>query len=282
MVILGSRGFIGSYLYKYLKINRPLWEIIPVSFYGNTFSNIMSNSPSLFRADLIINCHWKGTSREQRSDLSLQLENVSFVRDLVEYCRSLNIPRIMMFGSQAELGNQPTPWDESTPMKPIDSYGEAKEKSFQLLLDSSLEFCWIRLFSVYGPNDRRNWVLNSVMRALSENLSVDLGACSQVWPLTHIEDVCEGVLASIELKLSGIVNLSHRSSRSLRESLEMLQEISGRANLLRFGEDKSLVRDLIINETRLEKSGVAPRIPEDEGLRRIWVGREVPNESSKN
>jgi nucleoside-diphosphate-sugar epimerase len=282
VVILGARGFIGSNLYEYLKKNKPFWETIPVSFYGNRFSNVMANTLSLDKVDLIIDCHWNGTSRDQRSDSSLQMANVSFVKDVIDYCRFSNIPRILMFGSQAELGNEPTPWDETTPMHPIDSYGEAKESSFKLLLDSSIEFCWIRLFSVYGPNDRRVWVLNSVLRALSENRPIELGSCSQVWPLTYVEDVCEGVVASIDLNLSGIVNLSHRSSCLLRESLEMLQEISGRKNLLQFGEDKSLVRDLVISETRLEKLGVVPRTPLEEGLLRVWEGRQDLFESSRN
>ena len=282
VMILGARGFIGSNLCAYLKTNRPLWEVTPVSFHGFTFSSQVANLPSHFKADLIINCHWKGTSRDQRSDASLQLENVSFVRDLIQYCRSSEIPKIIMFGSQAELGDQPTPWDESTLMRPVDSYGEAKASSFQLLLDSSIDFCWIRLFSVYGPNDRRSWVLTSVLRALSENLTIDLGACSQIWPLTHIEDVCEGILSSIDMNLSGVVNLSQRGSHTLRESLEMLQEISGRTNLLQFGEDRSLVRDLIINETRLQKSGVIPRISLYEGLQKIWKNRQPQCDSPRN
>ena len=277
VLILGARGFIGGRLVEFLRRERPLWNVISApsldfnpAYLSQYFENLLSKLDS--PPDLVINCFWIGTSRNARKSVEIQNNNSLFLNELIKQINyhTDNRSRIVLFGSQAELSPEETPWSESSPMLPYDAYGFAKKFCFESVLKSGLPFSWIRLFSVYGPNDRRDWIVTKVLNALLKKEPLKLGSCNQIWPLTHVDDVCSGILGVIELKLHGIINLTNRENVTLRASMEFLQNLSGQHGIIEFSNDQTLVKNLIVDETLLEIKGYPAKIPIFAGLASLW------------
>ena len=66
-------------------------------------------------------------------------------------------------GSQAEYGNYNKTINENDICKPTTLYGKSKlfcsKLANELCLHYNINFSWLRLFSVYGPDDNQNWLI---------------------------------------------------------------------------------------------------------------------------
>jgi nucleoside-diphosphate-sugar epimerase len=124
--------------------------------------------------------------------------------------------------------------DESTAISPSSPYGITKISSEQifttLLGQSECDLFVLRLFSVYGPNQREDMAWQKVIRSVDAELPFPLTAQPNHFrTCTYVGDVAE-LCNSIIVRggNSGIYNISGNQEVNILEGLKLIEELMGK------------------------------------------------------
>ena len=251
VLVTGANGFVGSTIVKYLESSG--YSVFPVVRLGSDISRIKSLDSKIefcsedlwtdllerIQPHTVIFADWAGVSAHWRDDESQKLNVLRWV-SLSKACVRIGVGKLIALGSQAELGNSQIGATEQSPFRPTTKYGLAKSEAFQEILKVTnggpTLFTWVRLFSVYGPLDNRNWVVPSVLRAISDRKSIQLTACTQYWNFLHVKDLSRLVDMLLEMKSPPVLlHAANFQSLTLREYLEQLADLAGGREFLGFG-----------------------------------------------
>jgi nucleoside-diphosphate-sugar epimerase len=231
--ITGANGFIGNNLFNYLSDS----GFSVTGFTSNKLNNRyrylnMFDSKevelALGEIELLIHVAWIGSERENRNNFEIQEKNLIISKNIANLKNLSQIKRIIALGSQDELRDGDQPWSDRSQIVPSSEYGKAKFESYSILGEAFDNFVWARLFSVYGPGDSRDWIINSAVHALKRNIRTTFGLCSKPWSLTYITDVLTALEKIIMGGSSGIINISSLDTHTLKEHLQLLESIADR------------------------------------------------------
>ena len=107
--------------------------------------------------DVFFHFAWEGTTGAARDDMYLQNRNVQYALDAVEVAKRFGCRKFIGAGSQAEYGRVEGILKPNTPAFPETGYGIAKLCAGQMTREYAhqlgLEHNWVRILSIYGPND---------------------------------------------------------------------------------------------------------------------------------
>jgi nucleoside-diphosphate-sugar epimerase len=268
--ITGSGGFIGGSLVTYL--NSQGFDVRAFTsnkknkhFVYLNWENEKQIESEFKDLDVLIHCAWLGSDRNSRHISELQKKNLSITKSIIKVQRLTNISRIIGVGSQAELIEGGQPWSDNAKILPDSEYGIAKYKSLNIFKENIENFTWARLFSVYGKNDKRNWIIMNAVRALRENTPINFGECLKPWSLTHINDVCVAFEVILNKNISGAVNISDLNAPTLRNHLELLQELAGKKKFI-FEPNSIIEREISISSGILHSSGWKIAVNREKGF----------------
>jgi len=268
--ITGSSGFIGGNLASHLKAkgfnvraftsNKNNHDLIYLDWENE--KQIESKFNDL---DVLIHCAWLGSDRNSRLNTEMQKKNLSVTNCILKIQKHVGIPRIIGVGSQDELMDGEQPWGDHARILPISEYAKVKHQSLNIFKENVNNFTWARLFSVYGKNDKRDWIITSAVNALKSNLRITFGECSKPWSLTHVNDVSVAFETILHKNLTGIVNISDVNAPTLRNHLELFQRLSNK-NLFDFKSNDINEREISISGGTLENAGWQANISREEGF----------------
>ena len=158
---------------------------------------------------------------------------------------------------------------------PTSLYGATK-KSNELIAHSyhhlfDLQLTGLRFFTVYGPWGRPDMAYYSFAKAIVENRPIqvfDEGKGKR--DFTYIDDIIEGIIASIDLKAGyEIFNLGNHSPQTTLELISSIERHLGKAAIKEFLPKQP--GDVDITYADIKKSqkklGFQPKISLDEGIR---------------
>ena len=110
--------------------------------------------------DVFYHFAWGATTGAGRNDMYLQNLNVKYALDAVGAAKRFGCTAFIGAGSQAEYGRSETDLSPETPAFPETGYGMAKlcagEMTRMYAHQLGLRHIWVRILSVYGPNDGEN------------------------------------------------------------------------------------------------------------------------------
>jgi nucleoside-diphosphate-sugar epimerase len=269
--ITGSNGFLGRNLAKSLKLKGFTVLEFTTKPMNKTqihtdFSDVNSMTENFRKIDLLIHAAWTPSSRADRQNLELQNLNIVIGKNVANASTDANVRRIIGVGSQDELETSSKPWQDNEPFAPQSFYSEAKLATHEYFANSTSEFLWVRLFSIYGATDPRDWILMSALKAIKNNQVLDVGACNQLFSLTHVQDAANAFYLLIKNNISGTANVSTLETTTLKSSIELLERIAGHRSLIRFGPQMDL-RNQIRSVGVLEELGWTPQIRKEQGFR---------------
>lgn len=179
--------------------------------------------------DIFMHLAWDKTSVNGRDDVDCQLRNIQYTLDAVRLAKRCGCSVFIGAGSQAEYGVQSVPLTPTLPVNPESGYGIAKYtagKLARLLCKQlGLRFNWMRILSVYGPNDGENTLISYVIRELKAGRSPELTKCEQTWDYLHCDDAARAFLAVAEHGVDGkTYPLGSGKGRRLSEFVNELQK----------------------------------------------------------
>jgi nucleoside-diphosphate-sugar epimerase len=292
ILITGATGFIGSFLLTKLitegheiailirnesddwRINEIIshCHVIYVNYESieNCEDKILS-----FEPELVYHIGWSGVGNDQRNNEILVTKNIDFTLALVKILLKTNVKAFIGLGSQAEYGPYHCAINESFATNPTTLYGIAKLSAYNLLnyslRKSKIRFCWLRLFSSYGPKDNDTWLIPYLTKSISKGEKPSLTKGEQIWDYIYINDVISALLAvGYSENASGIYNLGSGIGYSLKNIITMIRDKVDPEIELGFGEipyrnDQVMV--LKADNTRLcLETGWSPETTINEGL----------------
>lgn len=142
--------------------------------------------------DVFYHFAWMGTTGAARNDMYLQNQNVRYALDAVGVAKRFGCTTFIGAGSQAEYGRVEGILKPESPAFPEIGYGIAKLCAGQMTREyahqSGLRHVWVRILSVYGPNDGEQSMVMSTINKLQKGEVPQFTKGEQLWDYLYSGD----------------------------------------------------------------------------------------------
>lgn len=207
--------------------------------------NISKIEQQIKEADIFINLAWTNTDHKGRNDAHLQGLNVTYAINAINVAAKIGCKLFVEAGSQAEYGVVNELITEDTPCNPEVEYGKAKLKVLNegsVLCNSlGLKYLHLRIFSVFGENDRPWTLIMSAIDKLLKNEDLQLSTCTQSWNYLYATDcarqivlLCKYFFNEPYIK-SAVYHIASKDTRPLKDFLEEMKCILNSSGKLIYG-----------------------------------------------
>lgn len=238
ILIIGSKGFIGSHLVRYFKTRAyQVWECdvlvdyvttnyIQVDCTNANFQQVFENNSF----DVCINCSGAASVPDSLNnperDFFLNTVNVfdilNSIRRYNKACKFINLSSAAVYGNPIEL-----PIKEQFEVNPISPYGKHKLMAEMLCeefySDFGLQTCSLRIFSAYGDGLKKQ-LLWDISQKMKKTSTLEMfGSGLETRDFIHVEDIAqvvELVLKSDKFK-ADVINVGNGQEVSIREIVEL-------------------------------------------------------------
>lgn len=228
--------------------------------------------------DAFIHLSWEKTFGASRDDAEIQTRNIQYTLDACHLAKRCGCNVFVGAGSQAEYGVQTVDLTPDLPVKPESGYGIAKyaagKLSAMLCKNLGIRHCWVRILSVFGPNDGENTLISYVIRELKAGHSPELTKCEQIWDYLYADDAGDAFLAIAENGDDGkSYPLGSGQGRQLKEFIEDIRQIINPDVEVKYGVKEYYPHQpmhLVADITELKKKvGWNPCVIFEDGIKSI-------------
>ena len=225
--------------------------------------------------DVFYHFAWANTFGEGRNDADAQVKNIEYALNAVETAKRFGCHTFIGAGSQAEYGRAEGALTPDTPTFPENGYGIAKlAAGFLTRLRAEqlgLKHIWVRVLSVYGPNDGAQTMVTSTIAKLRNGEKAQFTRGEQLWDYLYSADAAEAFRLLGEKGIDGKTYvLGSGQSRPLHEYIQIIGKCLNAENLLEFGKipySSRQVMCLCADISELTKdTGWKPRFGFEEGV----------------
>jgi len=129
---------------------------------------------------------------------------------------------------------------------------------------------------VYGPGQSARQLISMVFQALAEDRPVDVTEGRQTRDFVYVDDVIDSILAALTAPniCGDALNIGSGEVVTVRECLDLMEKITGRPGLIRYGARPYAVSERFHYEPMVDDTFKAlnwkPSVMLEEGLRRTW------------
>lgn len=299
IIVTGSTGFVGSKLVKFL-LKMGCRVIAIVRSTSRSLYRLPSEDPNLIiifhelddfdtlykilirynKPIAFYHLAWEGVDNLSRNQ-TLQFNNIPMTLGTIQLASKLGCSQWIGTGSQAEYGPQNRKLSESDPTNPRTLYGTAKLAAGlgSIILGEQLgiDVAWVRVFSLYGPDDNSGWMITDITRQLREGKRPAMTKGEQLWDYLYIDDAVNALyIIGHKRKLNGIYNLGSGNCQTIKSIAEIARDIIDPSLSIDFGEipyRSDQVMHLEANINRLvTDTGWKPQTNIQEGLKKTIDG----------
>ena len=231
--------------------------------------------------DVFYHLAWEGTTGSARDDFYLQSQNVKYALDAVSLAKRFGCQRFIGVGSQAEFGHVEGLIKPDTPTFPTTGYGIGKLTAGlmtrQYAHQFGMEHIWVRIVSIYGPNDVSQSMVMSTINKLKAGEIPLLTKGEQMWDYLYSGDAGKAFVLLGDKGVDGkIYVLGSGKARPLRQYVEDIRDVVAPDSKLAFGAIDYYphqVMHLQADISELKKdTGWIPKTPFKEGIIKIIEG----------
>lgn len=226
-----------------------------------------------FEPQAIIHLAWHtepGSFAEARENLDALTNSLGLLEEAI-YVRC---PCVVMTGSQAEYRPQSSKVREDNPTSPETLYARTKLSLYttaeRLAANGGVGLAWARPFFIYGPAEDERRLVPGLVKALRRGEVYPLTPGRQVRDYLHVADVASALWTLAQRNARGIYNVCSADPVTIRQVAEMVGNLMGRPELIRFGalEYRPWEPMFIVGDnTKLRALGWSPRYSLEDGLR---------------
>ena len=268
ILIIGSTGFIGSALSKYIRMLGHTVTSINLHHSTGHADGDASLAIDLLnpkacqslcghRFQYVFNCagyvdhtgYFTGGKKAFDQHFTL-------VKNLVDHLNWDSIESFVQIGSSDEYGAQAAPQHEAMREQAISPYscGKSLATHFLQMLASTeaLPIQIARLFLVYGPGQKPNRFLPQIIQSCLAKQSFDVSAGEQLRDFLYIDDAVQGLYQCALYKdaFGEVFNIASGRAVQLRDMIHQVQQLVGAgqpnfgARAYRKGENMALFADI--------------------------------------
>ena len=304
VLVTGGAGFIGANLCRFLLERGIGVRVLDILTYGA--GRLSGLDVDLVTGDI---CDASAVSRALRgcdgvvhlaaeSGVQQSLEdpvgnfhvNVGGLLTVLEACRQLQNSRtaegdaqpfrFVMASSNAAIGRQPPPADETVAPLPISPYGACKLAGEGLCMayygSYRLSTVALRFGNAYGPySDHKESVVAKFMKDLRHTGRVQIdGDGLQTRDFIHTDDMCAAMYRALVAPVGGeIFQIASGVETSIRELATLLESVAGVSVERQFGAPRN--GDMARNFSDIGKAkrllDWQPGVSLEDGMARLWA-----------
>lgn len=143
--------------------------------------------------DVFYHFAWGHTGARKNADMKYQIENINSTIDALRAAQKMGCHLFVGSGSQAEYGIQNvTKIGPECQTNPVIPYGVCKLAAGKLAeiegKKIGINVVWVRVFSVYGINDKPETLVSSLIRKMKNQESISMTQGIQIWDYLFSED----------------------------------------------------------------------------------------------
>jgi len=290
VVVTGAGGFIGRGLCRLLAGTG--WQVVALNRRRGDVTEGAALRELITSADAVVHLAFptRGEARRERpfEALGEVLAGTKNVLQLAVECGATHV----VLASSGKVYGPPTalPISEDHPVAPQTRLGALKRLAESVLhggvravgSGGELGVTTLRIFNVYGPGQRAEFVVSHLVASLRAGGPLRLGELDHRRDFIHLEDTCAAFAAALAHPASPgslrALNVGSGQSVSVRELVAQLGRLAGvtpdvvqDATRRRPAEPPEERADV----QRLRALGWVPRVALAEGLAALWEGREV-------
>lgn len=228
-------------------------------------------------ADVFFHLAWAHTIGAGRNDIRAQIKNIEYTIDAVNAASSLGCKLFIGAGSQAEYGRYEGALNPHTPCFPENGYGIAKlcagNMSRLECKRLGMEHIWVRILSVYGPNDSESTMISGVIKRLLAGERPSLTAGIQRWDYLYSFDAAWAFLLAARRGISGKTYvLGSGNAIPLKDYIEKLRDFIDPSLPLGLGDISYSPLQVMHLEADISElcrdTGFSPRTSFGDGIRK--------------
>jgi nucleoside-diphosphate-sugar epimerase len=253
--ITGITGFLGSNIAGYLVNNG---HTIAATYRGSSSKSLCADfedkitwilqddsnwaeKATAFNPDIIIHGAWLGVGHLDRNVWDTQLENISFIKEILLIAKNAGTQKFIALGSQAEYGVFDGCVTEDHPVNPTEAYGAVKVICTELVKQfcgaHKIDWFWLRLFSFFGKGESDKWLIPTLVKKLLTIDHMDLTPGEQKYAYLYVEDLGRAINNIITVSgWSGIYNISGKYPVSLKNLITSIRDQINPAFKLNFSK----------------------------------------------
>lgn len=207
--------------------------------------NICNITSKINHADVFINLAWTNTDHEGRNNAILQGINVDYAKEAIHIAALMGCKLFVEAGSQAEYGFVQDLITEETPCNPEVEYGKAKlrilTEGSELCNSLGLKYLHLRIFSIFGENDRPWTLIMSAIDKMLKNENLELSSCKQNWNYLYVTDCAKQIFLLSEYIINnpdfktGVFHIASKDTRPLRVFIEEMKTVLKSSSVLHYG-----------------------------------------------
>ena len=295
ILITGGAGFIGSNLIRLLSKKRENKIIVIDNFSKGTINYLKEYDVKIYKGDIKnysflkkifkkIDCvvHLAaGTSviESIKSPLSNFRENLIPTLNLLNLSKDKKVKKFIFASSGgAIIGEKNNIVNENIVPEPSSPYGASKAacEAFCIAFSKSygLNVKCLRFSNVYGPN---SWHKKSIVATFYKNIlrnkkTTIYGDGTQTRDFIFVDDICKGIIKSMNSNYNGVINLGAGKSYNLKyliKKIKMITKSRVKINYQNFrkGEIKKAKID---NSKAISLIKFSASQSFEEGLKKTW------------
>ncbi len=236
--------------------------------------------------DVFYHLAWDGTTGIARDDMYLQNRNVKYALDAVEMAKRFGCHTFVGAGSQAEYGRVQGLLSSDTPVSPENGYGIAKLcaglMTRELAHQIGLKHIWMRILSVYGPNDGAQSMVMSTIYKLKNGEIPKFTKGEQMWDYLYSGDAAKAfALVGKKGKDGKVYILGSGYARPLAEYITEIRDVVKPEAAIALGAIPYRPQQVMFlqadNENLIHDTGWKPETPFKKGIENI-LERDIHNE----
>lgn len=160
-----------------------------------------------------------------------------------------------------------------TPLKNKSLHGQCKASLFEtaqiFCQQNDIDFKWPRIFNLYGPNEKPQRLMPSVINSCLNGEDVKVSDCLKFQDYLHVEDTARGIVDVFESDVQGAVNICSGKPVQLRYIVNKIAELTDFKGKILWGAVPAAFGDDLVvgNNEKLKSIGWTPKYTLDEGLK---------------
>lgn len=162
--------------------------------------------------------------------------------------------------------------EDETPTDPQTLYGNSKNAIFNIAKvyckQNNIDFKWSRIFNLYGPAEKPQRLMPSVINSCLKGEDVKVSDCLKFQDYLHVEDTARGIVDVFESDVQGAVNICSGKPVQLRAIVEKIAQLTNFKGKILWGAIPAAFGDDLVvgNNEKLKSTGWQPKYDLEQGL----------------
>lgn len=230
VLVTGATGFIGKNLVA--RLLREQHSVLTLNSRLGNLYGILTEIES-FNPEVIYHCAANRASSTGESAAKDIQTNIDGTWNLLTVLKDCNFQLFVNLGSSSEYGNRFNAMSEGDVLTPNSYHSFAKAAQTNLVqtygLVENKPVITLRLFSVYGPHERKTRLIPAVVDACLNRKDLKLSSPEVVRDFVYVDDVVDVCIKIDELKkhTGQIFNVGTGKQTSVLQIVEAVSRLTG-------------------------------------------------------